>query len=106
MSNLFIVVNPADDSRLTTSFVYLPRIRAPRPSPLLESAYQNYHPILGPSLDREGWDSLPPRVVYGMLFGARRASLECTVRIHNVTRLHPNVIIARAIAAHTAAGRR
>ncbi|CAG7852651.1 SubName: Full=Uncharacterized protein {ECO:0000313/EMBL:CCA72853.1} [Serendipita indica DSM 11827] len=74
------------DNTLTTSFVYLPRARAPRPSPLLESAYQNHHPILGPSLDPEGWDSRPPRVVHGMLFGARRASLECTLAVSQPTR--------------------
>jgi hypothetical protein len=66
--------------RLTTSFVYLPRARAPRPSRRLESAYQGHHPILGPSLDPEGWETLPKRTLSGVLFGARKASLDCTVR--------------------------
>ncbi|PVF93360.1 hypothetical protein CPB86DRAFT_829381 [Serendipita vermifera] len=69
------------DSTLTTSFVYLPRARAPRPSRRLESAYQGHHPILGPSLDPEGWETLPKRTLSGVLFGARKASVDCTLSI-------------------------
>ncbi|KIM27491.1 hypothetical protein M408DRAFT_16577 [Serendipita vermifera MAFF 305830] len=69
------------DSTLTTSFVYLPRARAPRSSHLLESAYQNHHAIMGPDHDPDGWDTVPSRTLTGTLFNARRASMACTLSI-------------------------
>ncbi|KAG8821137.1 hypothetical protein FRB91_002573 [Serendipita sp. 411] len=74
------------NNTLTTSFVYLPRLRAPRPSPLLEAAYQNHSPILGPSLDSEGWDVLPARTVPGVIFGARKTSVDCSLSLSQPTR--------------------
>ncbi|KAG8829207.1 hypothetical protein FRC17_006990 [Serendipita sp. 399] len=77
------------NNTLTTSFVYLPRLRAPRPSPLLEAAYQNHSPILGPSVDPQGWDVLPTRTVPGYIFGARKTSVDCSLALSQPTRPLP-----------------
>lgn len=63
---------------LTTSFVYLPRMRAPRPSRLLQTAYEQGRPIPGPHLDPEGWRITPTRRLSGTLHN-RPTYLDCTV---------------------------
>ena len=64
---------------LTTSFVYLPRSRAPQPSRLLHAAYEHGRPILGPHLDPEGWRIAPTQQLAGTLHKSRATYLGCTV---------------------------
>jgi len=67
------------DDSLTTSFVYLPRSRAPQPSRVLLAAYERGRPILGPHLDPEGWRITPTRRLLGTLHNSRATYLDCTV---------------------------
>ena len=64
---------------LTTSFVYLPRSRAPRPSRLLQAAYEHGRPILGPHLDPEGWRITPTQRLSGTFQNSPPTYLDCTV---------------------------
>lgn len=67
------------DGSLTTSFVYLPRSRAPQPSRLLLAAYEHGRPILGPHLDPEGWRITPTRRLAGTIHNSCATYLDCTV---------------------------
>jgi len=64
---------------LSTSFAYLPRSVADRPSPLRALAYAEGGMILGPDADPEGWKLFDPIKITGTLFNARKVNVQCTV---------------------------
>ncbi|KAI0303667.1 hypothetical protein B0F90DRAFT_1892715 [Multifurca ochricompacta] len=67
------------NSKLSTSFVFLPRTVADYPSPLRTLAYAENVAILGPDADPEGWNVCDPVKITGTLFNARNVSVQCTV---------------------------
>ena len=67
--------------RLATSFVYTPRILAPRPSLLREAAYEEGSLLIGPEGDPDGWQTLTPLKVTGKLFDVKPVEFQCTVSV-------------------------
>ena len=65
--------------RLATSFVYTPRIPAPRPSMLREAAYEEGSVLIGPEGDPDGWQTLSPLKITGKLFDVKSVEFQCTV---------------------------
>ncbi|KAG1738345.1 uncharacterized protein EDB91DRAFT_1249262 [Suillus paluster] len=61
---------------LTTDFTYVPITKPELPSSMLQKAYRENTPLVGPEGDPEGWHILPSVAVTGTLFGAKRASVE------------------------------
>lgn len=60
---------------LTTDFAYVPITKPELPSPMLQKAYKENIPLVGPEGDPEGWYILPSVTVTGTLFGAKRGNV-------------------------------
>ena len=65
-----------------TTIVYVPRIRPEPPSPMMQLAFQERHPLVGPKGDPEGWHSLDSINIRGTLFSTRDIGVRCVVRIY------------------------
>ncbi|KAG2126748.1 hypothetical protein BD769DRAFT_789990 [Suillus cothurnatus] len=61
---------------LATDFAYVPITKPELPSPMLQKAYKENIPIVGPEGDPEGWYILPSVTVTGTLFGAKRGNVD------------------------------
>jgi hypothetical protein len=66
--------------RVQCSWGYFSMRQPGPPSPLRQLAYQENSPLLGPDADPEGWYTLPPFSVKGMLFASRMIDAKCKVR--------------------------
>ncbi|TDL25704.1 hypothetical protein BD410DRAFT_895932 [Rickenella mellea] len=66
---------------LSTSFAYVPRIRAPPPSALRLLAYSEGDHLVGPEGDPQGWKTLPPVTVKGTLFDTKGIEIECILAV-------------------------
>ncbi|KAF9048581.1 hypothetical protein BJ165DRAFT_1526021 [Panaeolus papilionaceus] len=69
------------DNKLTTAFGYVPSTKPDPPSLLRQLAYQQFLPLPGPSSDPEGWKTLRPVSVRGILFKKHRVETKCTLSI-------------------------
>ncbi|KAH9003146.1 hypothetical protein EDB86DRAFT_2799637 [Lactarius hatsudake] len=67
------------NSKLSTSFAFLPRTVADPPSPLRALVYAEGGAVLGPDADPQGWKVFDPVRITGMLFNARDVSMQCTL---------------------------
>jgi len=65
------------NSRVQTSFAYVPATRPPPPSLLRQLAYQQNTPLLGPDADPVGWEQFPSFTVRGIVFSARQVEATC-----------------------------
>lgn len=69
------------DRRIDTAFAYVPRIK-PEPSSLpRQLAYTERSPLPGPESDREGWKTLMPVIVGGVLLPNHPVNIQCTVSL-------------------------
>ncbi|KAJ6629497.1 hypothetical protein B0H10DRAFT_1868027 [Mycena sp. CBHHK59/15] len=66
------------DDKLTATFGYFSMRQPDPPSPLRKLAYQENSPLLGPESDPEGWHTLEPFSIDGVVFSARYVSVKCT----------------------------
>ncbi|THU78163.1 hypothetical protein K435DRAFT_876945 [Dendrothele bispora CBS 962.96] len=69
------------DSNLQQTFVYIPAIRPDPPSLLRQLAYQENSPLAGPSIDPEGWFTLPSVKLHGTVFSSRTVEISCTLSL-------------------------
>ncbi|KAH9168854.1 hypothetical protein EDB89DRAFT_2115250 [Lactarius sanguifluus] len=67
------------NSKLSTSFAFLPRTVADPPSPLRALVYAEGGAVLGPDADPQGWKVFDPVRITGMLFNAREVNVQCTL---------------------------
>ncbi|KAH9063997.1 hypothetical protein EDB87DRAFT_1557455 [Lactarius vividus] len=67
------------NSKLSTSFAFLPRTVADPPSPLRALVYAEGGAVLGPDADPQGWKVFDPVKITGTLFNARDVSVQCTL---------------------------
>ncbi|KAI9439829.1 hypothetical protein H4582DRAFT_2215878 [Lactarius indigo] len=67
------------NSKLSTSFAFLPRTVADPPSPLRALVYAEGGAVLGPDVDPQGWKVFDPVKITGTLFNARNVSVQCTL---------------------------
>lgn len=66
--------------RIPVPFGYVPLTR-PRPfSPLRQLSYHENAPLLGPTVDVEGWLRVKQETLKGTLFSERDIEMKCTVR--------------------------
>lgn len=68
--------------RIPVTFGYIPLSRPPPLSTLRRLSYQENAPLLGPTVDIEGWHRVDPVDVNGTLFNDRAVNVKCTVCIH------------------------
>ncbi|OAX36431.1 hypothetical protein K503DRAFT_772523 [Rhizopogon vinicolor AM-OR11-026] len=66
---------------LTTDFAYVPITRPDLPSPMLQKAYKENIPLIGPEGDPEGWHILPTTSVTGTLFGTKSVNVDFTLAL-------------------------
>ncbi|KAH7909498.1 hypothetical protein BJ138DRAFT_1155089 [Hygrophoropsis aurantiaca] len=66
---------------LQTTFGFLSVTQPALPSPMLQKAYRENLPIMGPEADPEGWYVLPAVRVSGTVFGAKQVEIGCTLAI-------------------------
>ncbi|OJA08720.1 hypothetical protein AZE42_07084 [Rhizopogon vesiculosus] len=66
---------------LTTEFAYVQITRPDLPSPILQLAYQENFPLIGPDGDPDGWHVLPPTSVTGTLFGTKPVNVDFTLAL-------------------------
>ncbi|KAF8905074.1 hypothetical protein CPB84DRAFT_1894808 [Gymnopilus junonius] len=69
------------DNKIKTAFGYVPSTRPEPPSLLRQIAYQQFLPLPGPFSDPEGWKTLRPVSVRGVMFNAQRAESKCTLSL-------------------------
>ncbi|CAA7267040.1 unnamed protein product [Cyclocybe aegerita] len=69
------------DNRIKTAFGYVPSTRPEPPSLLRQLAYQQFLPLPGPFTDPEGWKTLRPVLVRGMMFRTQRVEAKCTLSL-------------------------
>ncbi|KAF5346155.1 hypothetical protein D9758_009962 [Tetrapyrgos nigripes] len=69
------------NSGLQQTFVYVPAIRPDPPSFLRQLAYQEHSPLANPSIDPEGWLTLPPVDALGTVFDTRSVRITCTLSL-------------------------
>jgi len=69
------------DSQIRTPFGYVPSTRPNPPSIPRQQAYLGNFPLPGPETDPEGWKTLKPVVVRGLMFKTRRAEAKCTLSL-------------------------
>ncbi|KAJ7285202.1 hypothetical protein C8J57DRAFT_1290710 [Mycena rebaudengoi] len=69
------------NSKIETTFSYIPSTRPPPPSPLRQLAYRENRPLLGPEVDLDGWAQLPPFTVRGTVFSSRNAEATCNLSL-------------------------
>ncbi|KAH9052919.1 hypothetical protein EDB83DRAFT_2542899 [Lactarius deliciosus] len=67
------------NSKLSTSFAFLPRTVADPPSPLRALVYAGGGAVLGPDADPQGWKVFDPVKITGTLFNARDVNVQCTL---------------------------
>ncbi|KAI9568203.1 hypothetical protein HD554DRAFT_2022523 [Boletus coccyginus] len=60
---------------LVTIFAYVSVTRPELPSPMLQKAYKENLPLVGPEGDPDGWHSPPPLTIQGKLFDSRTAEV-------------------------------
>ncbi|KAJ7227395.1 hypothetical protein GGX14DRAFT_348124 [Mycena pura] len=65
------------NSRVQTTFSYVPATRPPPPSPLRQLAYQQNTPLPGPEADPAGWEQLPSFTIRGTVFSTRQVKATC-----------------------------
>ncbi|KAG8213462.1 hypothetical protein J3R82DRAFT_11980 [Butyriboletus roseoflavus] len=63
------------DQTLMTAFAYLPVTRPELPSPMLQKAYKEGLHLVGPEGDPDGWHTLPPLIIQGILFNSHPAEV-------------------------------
>ncbi|KAK0204943.1 hypothetical protein DFS33DRAFT_1258145 [Desarmillaria ectypa] len=66
---------------LSPYFAYVPLRFAQSPSPLRQLALIEGSPLPGPNIDPEGWQTLEPIKVSGVLFHTKRVEVGCTLSI-------------------------
>lgn len=66
-------------NRIRTAFGYIPSSRPDPPSLLRQLAYQQFLPIPNPTIDPDGWKSLRPFTVRGIISGSQRVEVRTTV---------------------------
>ncbi|KIM40544.1 hypothetical protein M413DRAFT_445987 [Hebeloma cylindrosporum] len=69
------------DNRVTTAFGYVPSTRPDPPSLLRQIAYQQFLPVPGPTSDPEGWKTLRPVAIRGVIFNTHRVEAKCTLSL-------------------------
>ncbi|KAF9563247.1 hypothetical protein CPC08DRAFT_761006 [Agrocybe pediades] len=69
------------DNKIKTAFGYVPSTRPDPPSLLRQLAYQQFLPLPGPFTDPEGWKTLRPVTVRGILFSSHRFEAKCTLSL-------------------------
>ncbi|KAH7930681.1 hypothetical protein BV22DRAFT_1000220 [Leucogyrophana mollusca] len=66
---------------LHTAFAYMVVTQSGLPSPMLQKAYRDNLPIMGPERDPEGWNVLHAVRILGTLFGSKSVEVTCTLAI-------------------------
>jgi len=66
---------------LATAFAYVPVTRPELPSPMLQKAYKENLPLVGPEGDPDGWHTLPPLVIQGKLFDSHSAEVTLSLAL-------------------------
>ncbi|KAJ7314491.1 hypothetical protein DFH08DRAFT_1041736 [Mycena albidolilacea] len=69
------------DSNFKTRFRYVPCTRPDPPSALRQRAYRLNRPLLGPTDDRQGWETSAPALARGHAFRTRDAVVRCTLSL-------------------------
>lgn len=68
-------------SRLKTAIVYTPSIIPASASVARQLAYTEGTPLPGPTVDPDGWQTLPEVMVCGELLGRRKVEVGCTLSL-------------------------
>lgn len=68
-------------SRIPVPFGYIPITRPGPFSTLRQLSYAENAPLLGPTVDVDGWHRVNPITVQGILFNHRNVSFRCTVSL-------------------------
>ncbi|KAH7928056.1 hypothetical protein BV22DRAFT_1005674 [Leucogyrophana mollusca] len=66
---------------LVTNFAYVPATHPDPPSPMIQKAYKENLPLVGPDGDPEGWHVLPPIQLKGTLFDSKSVDVSCTATL-------------------------
>ncbi|KIJ67028.1 hypothetical protein HYDPIDRAFT_109020 [Hydnomerulius pinastri MD-312] len=64
---------------LTTNFAYIPLLRPEPPSPMIQKAFKENLPLVGPEGDPNGWHALPTVTIQGTIFESRSIEVACTL---------------------------
>ncbi|KAF8123480.1 hypothetical protein EV363DRAFT_1228821 [Boletus edulis] len=67
------------NNTLVTTFAYVPVTRPEPSSAMLQKAYKENLPLVGPEGDPDGWHTLPPSTIQGKLFDSR--TVEATLSL-------------------------
>ncbi|KAF9229857.1 hypothetical protein BU15DRAFT_24320, partial [Melanogaster broomeanus] len=70
---------------LPTIFSYVPLTRAEPPSRMLQKAYRENLPLIGPEGDPDGWHVLPSVTIHGKIFHTRSVEVVLSVMIYKLT---------------------
>lgn len=77
--------------RIPVPFGYIPLTRPGPFSALRQLSYAENAPLLGPTVDLEGWHRVNPITVQGTLFNNRDVSFRCTVSlVATISAVRPN----------------
>ncbi|KAG6331277.1 hypothetical protein ID866_7810 [Astraeus odoratus] len=68
---------------LAASFAYVPVTRPQPPSLMLQKAFKENFPIVGPRGDPTGWHVLPTVTIKGTLFASRQVEISCILALAN-----------------------
>jgi len=66
---------------LSANFAYVPITKPDLPSPIVQMAYAENVPLVGPEVDPEGWHTVPPTTVTGTLFNAKPVNVDFTLAL-------------------------
>jgi len=75
----FIRAKLQKDHRILTQFGFIPITRPPSFPPLRRLAYQEESPLLGPTVDPDGWHSMDSIRIKGRMFNNRPVHIGCTL---------------------------